>query len=140
VLLNFKGADFVGHKHGPRSEELRVTLREMDKELRRILAAVEAKVGQGYLLAVTGDHGMPAEPASPDHRHMAAGIVDLLHDRFDPTSRRLVTYYESENAQIFVDVDRLSTLGATLADLARFLETQPFAFAAFTEDEVRRAR
>lgn len=137
VLLNFKGADFVGHKHGPRSEELRLTLKEMDEELARILGAIESKVGKDYLLAIVGDHGMPAEPASPGHRHMAADVVNLLHDRFDPAARQLVTYYEPENAQIFVDLDRLAELGASLTDLARLLESQPFVFAAFTQDDVR---
>jgi hypothetical protein len=50
-----------------------------------------------------------------------------------------VTYYEPENAQIFVDLERLRTLGMSLDDLARFLESQPFVFAVFTEDEVRSA-
>ena len=50
-----------------------------------------------------------------------------------------MTVYEPENAQMFVDEDRLSHLGLTLDDLARFLEAQPFVFAAFTQDEVRRA-
>ena len=30
-------------------------------------------------------------------------------------------------------------LGLTLGDLARFLEAQPFVFAVFTHDDVRRA-
>jgi hypothetical protein len=49
ILLNYKGADFVGHKYGPDSEELRVTLGEMDRQLKRILSALEAKVGNDYL-------------------------------------------------------------------------------------------
>jgi hypothetical protein len=40
---------------------------------------------------------------------------------------------------MFVDEDRLSHLGLTLDDLARFLEAQPFVFAVFTHDDVRRA-
>ena len=65
--------------------------------------------------------------------------VDLLHPKFDPQAKQLVTAYEPENAQIFVDEDRLLQLGLTLHDLASFLETQPFIFAVFTHDEVRRA-
>ena len=38
---------------------------------------------------------------------------------------------------MFVDEDRLSHLGLTLGDLARFLEQQPFVFAVFTQDDVR---
>ena len=137
LLLNYKGADFVGHPYGPDSDELRLTLGEMDRNLARIIDALEAKVGTDYLLAVTADHGMPSAP--PERRHLAPAMVDLLHQKFDPQDRRLVTSYEPENAQMFVDEDRLSHLGLTLDELARFLEAQPFVFSVFTEAEVRRA-
>ena len=139
ILLNYKGADFVGHKHGPDSNELRLTLEEMDRQLTRMLKVLRAKVGDNYLLAVTADHGMPPEPSSPDRRHFAPAIVDLLHQKFDPAAKQLITSFEPENSQIFVDEDRLSDLGLTLRDLAHFLESQPFIFAAFTSDDVRRA-
>jgi hypothetical protein len=137
LLLNYKGADFVGHRYGPDSDELRLTLGEMDRNLARIIGALEAKVGKEYLLAVTADHGMPSAP--PERRHLTPAVVDLLHQKFDPQAKQLVTSYEPENAQMFVDEDRLSHLGLTLNDLARFLEAQPFVFAVFTHDEVRRA-
>jgi predicted AlkP superfamily pyrophosphatase or phosphodiesterase len=127
----------VGHKYGPDSNELRVTLGEMDRHLTRILRALEAKVGNNYLLAVTADHGMPSEPSAPDRRHSAQSVVDLLHARFDPEAKQLITSFEPENSQIFVDENRLSALGLTLRDLARFLESQPFLFAVFTHDAVR---
>jgi Type I phosphodiesterase / nucleotide pyrophosphatase len=139
VLMNYKAADFVGHRYGPDSKELRLTLGEMDRHLARMLSALEAKVGNDYLLAVTADHGMPSEPPSPDRRHFAASIVDLLHEKFDPEGKQLITSFEPENAQMFVDEDRLLHLGLTLSDLSRFLEGQPFVFAVFTQDEVRHA-
>jgi len=140
ILLNYKGADFVGHKYGPDSNELRATLGEMDRQLARILRAIELKVGNDYLIAVTADHGMPSEPSSPDRRHFAPSIVDLLHERFDPGAKQLVTSFEPENCQIFVDEERLSSLRLTLRDLAHFLELQPFIFAVFTHDDVRLTR
>jgi Type I phosphodiesterase / nucleotide pyrophosphatase len=139
LLMNYKGADFVGHRYGPDSQELRSTLGEMDRHLARMLSALEAKVGNDYLLAVTADHGMPSQPPSPDRRHFAPSIVDLLHEKFDPEGKQLITSFEPENAQMFVDEDRLSHLGLTLGELARFLEAQPFVFAAFTQDDVRHA-
>jgi predicted AlkP superfamily pyrophosphatase or phosphodiesterase len=75
ILMNYKGADFVGHKYGPDSDEMRVTLGEMDRQLKRMLSALEAKVGNDYLLAVTADHGMPPEPSSPDRRHLAPSLI-----------------------------------------------------------------
>ena len=139
ILMNYKGADFVGHKYGPDSDELRVTLGEMDRQLKRMLSVLEAKVGNDYLLAVTADHGMPSEPSSPDRRHLAPSIVDLLHEKFDPEAKQLITSFEPENGQIFVDEGRLSHLGLTLRDLAHFLESQPFLLAVFTNDDVRSA-
>jgi len=59
---------FVGHKYGPDSEELRVTLGEMDRQLKRILSALEAKVGNDYLLAVTATMACPRNHFSPDRR------------------------------------------------------------------------
>ena len=136
LLLNYKGADFVGHRYGPDSNELRLTLGEMDRNLARIIGTLEAKVGKDYLLAVTADHGMPSAP--PERRHLAPAVVDLLHQKFDPQEKQLVTSYEPENAQMFVDEDRLRHLGLTLSDLARFLEAQPFVFSVFTHEDVRR--
>jgi predicted AlkP superfamily pyrophosphatase or phosphodiesterase len=118
----------VGHKYGPDSDELRVTLGEMDRHFARMLSALEAKVGVNYLLAVTADHGMPSKPLSPDHRHFAPAIIDLLHEKFDPEAKQLITSFEPENLQIFVDEDRLQYLGLTLRDLAHFLESQAVPF------------
>jgi Type I phosphodiesterase / nucleotide pyrophosphatase len=139
VLLNFKGADFVGHKHGPSSNELRATLAEMDRQLARILEAFQARVGSNYFIAVTADHGMPEAPSSPDRHHLAPDIIELVHRKFDAGAKALVTAYEPENAQMFVDEERLAALRLTLRDLAVFLESQPFVFAVFTEDELRQA-
>ena len=50
----------------------------------------------------------------------------------------MVTSFESENCQIYIDEDRLSKLSLTLRDLAQFLESQPYMFAVFTNDEVAR--
>jgi hypothetical protein len=139
ILLNYKGADFVGHKYGPESDELRATLGEMDRQLARLLKVLEAKVGDEYLLAVTADHGMPSAPPTPDRRHLTPAIVDLLHERFDPQAKRLIVSFEPENLQIFVDEDRLAELGLTLRDLKAFLESQPFIFAVFTDVDASRA-
>jgi hypothetical protein len=82
---------------------------------------------------------MPSEPSSPDRRRFAPSIVDLLHERFNRGGKQLVTSYDAENGQIFVDEDWLSSLGLALGEMANFLESQPYILAAFTVDEVRSA-
>ena len=62
-----------------------------------------------------------------------------MNEKFDPEAKRLITSLEPENLQIFVDEDRLQSLGLTLRELAHYLESQPFIFAAFANDEVRGA-
>ena len=140
VLLNLKTIDFVSHQYGPEAPETMAALEAVDEALGRLLGAVEARAGRDRtLVVVTSDHGMPAlREDDPARRHFAADVVDGLHARFDP-QKRLVRNYEPSNAQIYVDDARRRELGLGLADLARHLESLPFVFAAYTEDEVRGA-
>lgn len=138
VLVNFKTPDFVAHQYGPDSAELRETLAELDRQFTRVLDAVERKAPGRSLIALTADHGMASEPPAGKHRAYTEDISNLVHDRFDPEGK-LILHYERENSQLAIDLDRLAEVKHTLADVARLLEQQPFVFAAFTEDEVRRA-
>ena len=98
ILLNYKGADFVGHST-VRIRTSSASLSARWTVTARMLRALEAKVGNNYLLAVTADHGMPSEPSSPDRRHFAQSIVDLLHERFDPEAKQLITSFERRTAK-----------------------------------------
>jgi hypothetical protein len=138
VLVNLKTPDFVAHAYGPDSPELRETLAELDRQVARLLEVLEQKAKGRHLVAITADHGMPVEPTGKALRVHTEDVVKLLHDRFDPEGR-LVLHYEPENNQIAIDTDRLGEVKHTLEEIARLLEQQPFVFAAFTEEEVRRA-
>jgi predicted AlkP superfamily pyrophosphatase or phosphodiesterase len=138
VLVNFKTADFVAHSYGPDSPELRETLAELDRQFGRLVESLERKAPGRSLIALTADHGMPAEPSGTARSAYTEDIIRLVHDRFDPDGK-LVLHYEPENSQLAIDIDRLTALKHTPEDITRLLEEQPFVFAAFTEDEVRRA-
>jgi predicted AlkP superfamily pyrophosphatase or phosphodiesterase len=137
VLVNLKTLDFVAHQYGPNSPELRETIAELDRQFTRLIEAVERKAPGRIFLALTADHGMPDEPTGAARRVYTEDIARLVHDRFDPAGQ-VVLHYEPENSQIYIDVDRLSSLKHSLTDVARLLEQQPYVFAVFTEDEVRR--
>jgi hypothetical protein len=140
VMANLKPVDYVGHAYGPDSAELRETVAEIDRQVGRILEAVAAKSGpEGYLVAITADHGMPPEPPPGRARHYNNDMAKLLHDRFDPEAR-LVTYYGAENGQIYIDEARARVLGVTMAQIRDLVSTQPFILYAYTEDEVARVR
>jgi hypothetical protein len=48
----------------------------------------------------------------------------------------LVTHFDARNNQLFVDKSRLRELGLKLSQIKEYLETQPFIYAAYTEDEM----
>jgi type I phosphodiesterase/nucleotide pyrophosphatase len=136
VLFNLKAIDLVGHTFGPSSPEIDATLAAVDSQVGRIVETVENKVGpDGYVLAVTADHGMAS--TSPDHLHRAQDLVDGIHARFDPKGKKLVLPYFPEDSQLHLDPARMKALGVTVADVAHYLETLPYIYAAYTEDEVR---
>jgi hypothetical protein len=138
LLVNLKAPDFVGHQFGPDSPEMRETLAEQDRQLGRILEALEKKVGPNrFVVVVTADHGMPSEPQAPRKRYFSNDIVELVHKKFDPDRAALVSYFEAFNSQLFIEKSRLRELGLNLSQIKEYLEAQPFIYAAYTEDEVK---
>ena len=139
-LANLKSTDYVSHKYGPFSPEMEETLAEMDRQLGRIVAALEAKAGLGGLaLIVTADHGMPDTPASDDLWVTYDEVSDWLNESLDPGGPGVVEYYEGSENQMFVDHERLGQLGLEPADVARTLETSPVVGFAVTAEEVQQA-
>ena len=140
MLANLKAPDLVGHQFGPDSPELRETLAEQDRQLARILQALEKKVGSNrFVVLITADHGMPSEPQTPRKRYFQKDIVELVHRKFDPDRAALIAHFESWNNQLFVNKERLRELGLKLSEIKEYLEAQPFIYAAYTEDEIKKA-
>jgi len=141
LMVNLKTPDYVGHRYGPDSPELAATLAALDGDVASVVAAVEAKVGRdGYVLALTADHGMPPEPdpARGQQRVYTDDIVSLIHSRLDPQGNALVKHYEPENMQIAIDAGRLRELHLELEAIRTLLEAQPYVQAVFTDEELAR--
>jgi hypothetical protein len=141
VMVNMKGPDYTGHAYGPDSPEIEATLTELDRQMTRLLELLDRKAGANQsVIVVTADHGMP--PAPRDGRRVyPEEVVAAIHQRFDPDAKALVKYYEdAANNQLFIDTARLLTLGFSLKDVAKMLETLPYYAAAFTEGEVQTAQ
>jgi hypothetical protein len=139
VMASFKSPDYVGHNFGPDSEEMREALQALDVAIARALAALDAAAGsEGYVVAVTADHGMPSEPDGTGHERRFIGeVLASLHDELDPEQARLFfEFLDTANNQLFVDGKRMRQLGLELSDIATVVENLPFVRAAFTEDEI----
>jgi predicted AlkP superfamily pyrophosphatase or phosphodiesterase len=141
VLLNIKSPDWVSHAYGPASGEMRETLAELDRQVARALQILERKAGpNGTVVAISSDHGMPDEPTGKARRITIQEVVTALNERFSPNGASIVHYFgDSANAQIHLNATRITELGLSMQDIARFLESRFFA-AVFTEDEVRAAQ
>jgi len=140
LLVNFKTPDYAGHNFGPESEEIREVLEALDDELTRVLGALDAAAGpDGYVVAVTADHGMPSEPEGTGHaRRFIREMIATIHEELDPEAGLLLyEYLDTANHQLYVDERRMDELGLELEDIAAVVENLSFVRAAFTEHEVR---
>ncbi|PKQ43534.1 alkaline phosphatase PafA [Confluentibacter flavum] len=60
LTVSYSSTDKVGHNFGPDSKEIEDTYLRLDKDLERLLNALDNKVGKGnYTLFVTADHAAP---------------------------------------------------------------------------------
>ncbi len=71
LVIGISATDYTGHWFGPGSLETVDLLRRLDTSLRALVRGLDAKLGRdGYVLALTGDHGAPPPP----ERVLAAGV------------------------------------------------------------------
>ncbi|MGI8785599.1 MAG: alkaline phosphatase family protein [Acidobacteriota bacterium] len=143
VLVNFKALDYVGHKFGPDAPEIAASMPVLNQFFERLTAVLEKKAGaDGFVLAVSADHGMPPAPEPLGHlRVREADVLKAVRDKFDTNNngKELFLAFQDSNLQIVVDREELGRLGLTLKEIAAYLETLDFVGYAYTEEEIREA-
>jgi len=74
LAVSFSSNDVVGHQYGPDSPEVRELCLTSDRVLGKLIAAAERQVGpDGYVLVVSGDHGVAPIPEVNTERKMPGG-------------------------------------------------------------------
>jgi arylsulfatase A-like enzyme len=74
LAVSFSSNDIVGHQYGPDSPEVHELCVTSDRALGKLIAAVERQVGpDGFVLVVTGDHGVAPIPEVNAQRKMPGG-------------------------------------------------------------------
>ena len=70
LAVSFSSTDYVGHKYGVNSKEVQDTYVRLDQDLKRLLDALDTKVGEGqYTVFLSADHGAGHVPSFlMDHR------------------------------------------------------------------------
>src|SRR5207302_8138866 len=75
--VSFTATDLVGHKVGPRSQEIQDHVARLDRALETLFDRLDAGVGRGeYVVALSADHGITPIPEQLTAEHVDAGRID----------------------------------------------------------------
>jgi predicted AlkP superfamily pyrophosphatase or phosphodiesterase len=75
LALSLSSPDYIGHQFGINSIEIEDCYYRLDKEIERLLMALDAQVGVGnYTLFLSADHGAAHNPIFLKDRKIAAGF------------------------------------------------------------------
>jgi predicted AlkP superfamily pyrophosphatase or phosphodiesterase len=71
LAISFSSPDYIGHVYGPNSMEVMDNYLKLDRQIARLLDALDAKLGKGnYLFFLTADHGV-----KPNEAYLSANRV-----------------------------------------------------------------
>ena len=147
LALGFSALDLVGHSFGPRSHEVQDTLARLDHLLGELLTTLDRKVGRGrYVVALTSDHGVAAQPELLAGEGQDAGRVPLtrlrqelqqvIEKELGPGNHVAAIYY----TDIYLGADVLDRLRAKSGALERALAVirgTPGVQAVFQSQQLR---
>ena len=148
LSVSYSTPDIIGHEFGLRSRELHDMYLRLDREIARLLDALDQQVGKGnYLLFLTADHGAADVPRFLMQERLPAGyygestlqegLMAYLQKRFKQPN--LVEYVINE--QVYLNHKKINATGLKLAEVqqatAEFLTQLPFIVDAFTANQMR---
>jgi arylsulfatase A-like enzyme len=117
LFTNFKQIDRVGHYFNMASPEVHESLIETDRQLGRIVGALDAEVGRGrYVVVVTADHGQQPDAAAIDGYGIDPNEVERdLENAFGPVTDAVWP------TEVFLDDEALRDGGVSVEEVARWL-------------------
>lgn len=128
LSVTLGSTDSIGHRFGPLSMEQLDNLLRLDRELGKLFAALDRRVGKGkYIVAITGDHGGSDIPehqiakGTKAHRVTAADMDAVLEE-----ANKYASTVKAAPEKI-------------RAGIAAIAEKYPFIADAITRDELEKA-
>jgi len=128
LAVSFSSTDYVGHQYGVNSIELEDTYLRLDRDIARLLKALDEQVGDGnYTVFLTADHGAVNNPAYLQSRGVNAGYFN---------TGELETYLKEQltkelgngsylkavsNGQLFLDYEKLAAARLEQSYVQQFL-------------------
>lgn len=124
LAVSFSSTDYVGHNFGVNSKEIEDTYIRLDKDLERLLAVLDAKVGKDeYTVFLTADHAAVDVPAYLKSVKIPAGYVDSKSFKDKLNAFMLAKFGASDlienisNNQIFLNRTQINKLDLDLDDV-----------------------
>ena len=75
LVLSFSTTDYVGHKFGPDSEEVKNTYQKLDKNIADLIQFLDQRVGiENYVLSLTSDHGATTTIEDVEKNRLKGGL------------------------------------------------------------------
>lgn len=124
LYLTLKSTDAAGHRYGFESQEADEVLKETDRQIGRIVAELDKKVGRGnYLVAITADHGgTPLVELTGGSRLIDEDLVKAINAAFPVKGRDLPVALFATGGQVWLDDQALAAAGKSRADVVAFLK------------------
>ncbi len=143
VFWSLKAGDYVSHRYGLESLEVRETLAAEDAQAKRIVEQLERRVGRDRLLvAFTADHGGGLLPELHGGARLGEeALIGMLNHRFDKRQNRVPLALSATSTQIYLDDAEMRANGVTHAQVRDWLKTfkpdgKPFFAAVYTRAEI----
>ncbi|WP_299526054.1 alkaline phosphatase PafA [Winogradskyella sp.] len=136
LAVSFSSTDYVGHNFGVNSKEIQDTYLRLDKDIERLLIALDNQVGEGnYTVFLTADHGAVNVPAYLQSINIPAGYLDY-DDRKKRFGNFLVDKYGTgdiienvSNNQIFFNKAKLKELGLNIREVEKALADEQISYS-----------
>ena len=129
LAVSFSSTDYIGHRYGTRAPQTEEAYRQLDREIAKLLAALDSAVGKGnYLLFLSADHAAAHNAALMQKNGVPAGEWDepaALKDMNDylkklcntatPLVKDLIEY------RVYLDHEAIKATGKTVAEVEEAL-------------------
>lgn len=149
LTLSFSSTDYVGHQFGTAAIETEDTYLRLDRDLARLLDAIDKQVGKGQALVfLTADHAADQAAGFLEAHRLPGGGLGVLPLR-DSVQRALVRLHgpgqwilDFENQQVYLNRDLLAQKKLEMAkvqnEVAEILRLQPHIAQAISATDLQR--
>ena len=134
LCVSYSQTDVIGHKYGTRGEHTDEAYLELDKDLARLMKALDEQVGEGnYLLFLTADHGGTHNYQFMRDHNLGAGawkaqeevtnsqMDAYLKEKFGPNADHSAIINGLAGYRVYLNHGKIKELGLDLAKVKEAL-------------------